>query len=86
MIAPLEDRIAYMGQWLRLTALEAAEQVRLRDQGRAEFWQSHFHRDVADVYQYDLLLNSTLLGEELCAELLAQAARAKRAALLAVNG
>ena len=85
VIAPLEDRIAYMGQWLRLTVEEAAEQVRLRDQGRAEYWQSHFHCDVADVYQYDLLLNSTLLGEELCAELLAQAARAKRAALLA-NG
>ena len=86
VIAPLEERIAYMSQWLRLTALEAAEQVRLRDQRRAEYWQSHFGSDVTDVYQYDLLLNSTLLGEELCAELLAQAARAKRAALLAVNG
>src|SRR5207248_10442653 len=78
VIAPLEERIAYMGQWLRLTVEEASEQVRLRDQRRAEYLQSHFGCRVGDVYQYDLLLNSALLGEELCAELLAQAARAKR--------
>ena len=77
IVAPLEDRIAYMGQWLRLTADEAAEQVRLRDRRRAEFLSTHFHREPADVYQYDLVLNSSLLGEELCAELIAQAARAK---------
>jgi cytidylate kinase len=77
IIAPLEDRVAYMAQWLRLTAAEAAEQVRLRDARRAEFIERHFRRQPADVHQYDLLLNSSLLGEELCAELLAQAARAK---------
>ncbi len=80
VVAPLEERVAYMSQWLRLTEEEAAEQVRLRDGRRAEFLSSHFHRQPADVYQYDLLLNSSLLGEELCAELIAQAARAKLAA------
>ena len=77
VIAPREDRVAYMSQWLRLTLDEAAEQVRLRDQRRADFLKTHFHRDPADLYQYDLLLNSSLLGEERCAELIAQAARAK---------
>jgi hypothetical protein len=77
IIAPLADRVAYMSQWLRLTIEEAAEQVRLRDARRAEFIATHFHRQPNDVYQYDLLLNSSLLGEELCAELIAQAARAK---------
>jgi cytidylate kinase len=85
IVAALEDRVAYMSQWLRLTVEEASEQVRLRDLRRAEFLQTHFHRHVADVYQYDLLLNSTLLGEESCAELLAQAALAKAALLLNVN-
>jgi hypothetical protein len=79
IVAPLADRVAYMSQWLRLTVAEAAEEVRLRDSGRAEFLAAHFHRQPADVYQYDLLLNSSLLGEELCAELIAQAARAKLA-------
>jgi cytidylate kinase len=83
VVAPLEARIAYMSQWLRLSHDEAAEQVRLRDERRAEYIQGHFHRQAADVYQYDLLLNTALLGEELSAELLIQAARSKAAALVA---
>lgn len=83
VVAPLEHRVAYLGQWMRLTAEEAGEEVRLRDQRRAEFLRTHFRRNINDVYQYDLLLNSTLLGEELCSELLAQAARTKLATLLA---
>jgi hypothetical protein len=82
IVAPLADRIAYMSQWLRLTPEQAAEQVRVRDSRRAEFIATHFHRQAGDVHQYDLVLNSSLLGEEQCAELIAQAARAKLAALL----
>jgi cytidylate kinase len=81
LIAPLQDRIAYMTQWLRMTEEEAAAQVRLRDSRRAEFIATHFHRRPGDVYQYDLLLNTSLLGEELTAELIVQAARAKQAVL-----
>jgi cytidylate kinase len=81
VMAPLPDRIAYMSQWLRLTVEEAAEQVRLRDSRRSEFIETHFHRRPSDAYQYDLLLNSSLLGEDLCAQLIATAAQAKLAAL-----
>src|SRR5262249_53602398 len=81
VVAPLADRVAYMSQWLRLTVAEAAERVRLRDSRRAEFLATHFRCQPDDVYQYDLLLNSSLLGEEACAELIVQAARAKQAAL-----
>jgi cytidylate kinase len=80
VVAPLADRIAYMSQWLRLTMEESAEQVQLRDARRAEFISTHFHRQPSDLYQYDLLLNSSRLGEELCAELIVQAAVAKLAA------
>ena len=79
LVAPLPERIAYLSQWLRLTDQEAAECVRLRDARRTEFLATHFHRQPSDVYQYDLLLNSSHLGEELCAELIAQTARAKAA-------
>ncbi len=79
IVAPREDRVAYMSQWLRLTVDEAAEQVRVRDSRRADFLSTHFHRQPGDVYQYDLVLNSSLLGEDLCAELIAQAARTKLA-------
>jgi cytidylate kinase len=81
VMAPLSDRIAYMSQWLRLTVDEAAEQVLLRDSRRAELIATHFQRQVGDVYQYDLLLNSSLLGEELAAGLIVEAARGKWAAL-----
>ncbi len=81
IVAPLPERVAYMAQWLRLTEEEAAARVRLRDDRRADFLSSHFRRQAGDVYQYDLILNSSLLGEELCAELIAQAARARARAL-----
>ncbi len=81
VLAPLDDRIAYLGQWLRLTREEAAERVRLRDRRRVEFLRTHFHTYPNDVYQYDLVLNSSLLGEETCAELIVQAAQAKQALL-----
>jgi cytidylate kinase len=81
IVAPLPDRVAYMSQWMRLTEEEAAEQVRTRDSRRADYISTHFHRKPGDVYQYDLLLNSSFLGEEACAELIAQAARAKLAAM-----
>jgi cytidylate kinase len=81
IVSPLHERIAYMGQWLRLTVEEATERVRLRDERRREFIAANFHRDPNDVHQYDVILNSSLLGEDVCAELIAQAARARAAQL-----
>ncbi len=80
VVAPLEDRVAYMSQWLRMTAEEAAERVRVRDASRNEFLETHFRRRPGDVYHYDLVLNSAALGEESCAELIAHAARVRLAA------
>lgn len=77
IMAPLPDRIAYMAQWLRLTLEDAGIQVNDRDSRRAQFIETHFHRKPADLYQYDLLLNSSLLGEETCAHLIVLAAKAK---------
>jgi hypothetical protein len=81
IVAPLADRIAYLAQWLRLTIEEATEQVRVRDSRRQEFLSTHFHQGLPQSCLYDLVLNSTTLGEGLCADLILQAARAKQAAL-----
>jgi cytidylate kinase len=75
IVAPLPERIAYMGQWLRLSTAEAAERVRQRDERRGEFVTRHFGRAPGEVHQYALVLNSSLLGEDGCAELVVQAAR-----------
>jgi cytidylate kinase len=80
IVAPLGDRIAYMSQWLRLSIEEASERVRVRDERRIDFIRNHFNRQPEDVHQYDLVLNSSLLGEALCGELLVQAAQAVEAA------
>jgi cytidylate kinase len=85
LVAPLADRVAYMSQWLRLTEEEAAEQVSKRDHRRAEFMATHLHRQANDVHQYDMVLNTSLLGEERCAELIVQGARAKAASLVEVK-
>lgn len=77
LIAPLDDRIAYMSQWQRLTADEAAEMVRTRDQRRTDFVATHFHRKPNDPHAFDMVLNTSLLGEERCADLIASAAKAK---------
>ncbi len=83
LVAPVADRVAYMSQWMRLTEEEAAEQVGKRDSRRAEFIATHFHRKPSDVHQYDMVLNTSLLGEERCADLIVQAARAKAALVAA---
>jgi cytidylate kinase len=79
MIAPLKERVAYMSQWLRLPEADAAVRVRDRDERRSDFIRTHFRRDPDDVHFYDLLLNASRLGEDVCAELIAQAARARAA-------
>jgi cytidylate kinase len=77
IVAPEADRIAYMGQWLRLSVEEAAQEVRRRDERRAEFLTQHLGCQPGDPYPYDLVVNSSRLGEEQSAELIAQAARGK---------
>lgn len=81
LIAPVADRIAYVTQWLRFTEEEATEHVRKRDAKRAEFLATHFHRKATDPHQYDLILNTSFLGEELSAELILKAALAKKAGM-----
>jgi hypothetical protein len=77
IIAPKDDRVAYISQWLRLTPEEAAEQVELRDRRRNAFVSTYFRGQTSDPHQFDMILNSSLLGEEACADLIVQAARAK---------
>jgi cytidylate kinase len=86
LVAPLADRVAYIGQCLRLTDEEAEDQVRRRDHRRAEFLSTHFHRRPGDAHQYDMVLNTGFLGEENCAELIVQAAKAKMGALFGLEG
>jgi cytidylate kinase len=81
IVAPLADRIAHMADWSRQTREQAAEQVRIRDERRAEFLFKHFGRRSADPHDFDLVLNSGLLGEETCADVILGALNGKQDAL-----
>ncbi|MCZ2344118.1 MAG: cytidylate kinase-like family protein [Bacteroidales bacterium] len=78
IVAPAEQRMAYLGQWLRLTHDEAARELQLRDQRRTELLRQLSGRQVTDATAYDLVLNSDRLGLETCTELILQTVRAKQ--------
>jgi cytidylate kinase len=86
VVAPLNDRVAYLSQCLRLTLDEARERVRLRDARRSDYLSTYLHRPPSDVYGYDLVLNTSSLGEDLCADLVLQAARAKARQRFGIEG
>lgn len=78
VVAPLADRIAHMADWSRLTREAAADLVRQRDEQRAEFLLKHFGRRSTDTYDFDLVLNSGLLLEEACADVILSALNGKQ--------
>ncbi len=76
LIAPRDDRIAYIRQTLRLTFEEAQCEVAARDAQRLEFLQRHFRAE-GDLTAFDIILNSSSLGSEVCVELILAALMGK---------
>ena len=77
VIAKDSDRIAFLSQIERLTPQEAERFMRETDEQRRKFVRDYFHRNSEDVHEYDLVLDSSALGEECCAELVVNAFRGK---------
>ena len=77
IVAPLESRIAYIGETQRLTRTEASIELQSRDDLRAQFIDRTFRRAPTDLYSYDLLLNSTRLGVEACARAIVETIKFK---------
>lgn len=78
VISPLDARVAYMAQELRLTRPEAVEEVRARDERRAAFLDQTLAMDVADPTAYDVVVNSDRLGIEGAAQFVGWAVRTKQ--------
>ena len=78
IIAPLEARVAYMAQELRLTRPEAVEEVRARDERRAIFLDRTLALDPSDLTAYDVVVNSDRLGVEGSAQFVGWAVRTKQ--------
>ncbi len=79
IIAKDLDRVVYLSQLERLTPQEAERYMRETDEQRKKFVRDYFHRDNTDAHEYDLVLDSSTLGEECCAELIVAAVRGKEA-------
>lgn len=74
LVAPRKTRAEREREKLGLADEGAgASHVDKVDALRAEFVRSHFHKDVADVHHYDLVLNTERFSVSQCAELIVAA-------------
>lgn len=77
IIAPFEDRASYISQYDRLTLEDSKDKVRNSDERRVEFLHGHFKNVMNEPYCYDLVLNSSRLGEDCTIQTIIQATRIK---------
>jgi cytidylate kinase len=86
IVAPLADRIAWIRQLHRFTSDQATEFIQRQDRRRANVLDTHFRRPSKDPALYDLVLNSSRLGELGCEQLIALAVEQKRDMMLSSQG
>jgi hypothetical protein len=77
IVAPMENRIAYIAQINRLSLADAKQFVVEKDRARQEFLAEKLHVEPTDLSEYDLVINTLQLGVEASARLIASAAREK---------
>jgi cytidylate kinase len=77
VVAPLEDRVAYIGQWLRLSRAEAQAELATRDEKRIQYLLGFLGHMPNDLTDYDFILNSSRLGMDLCTNLVLETLQAK---------
>ena len=78
IVATVSQRVANLQQRFRLTDAEALAEMERRDRRRRELRQLLTGQIHESLYDYDLILNTSRLSIETCAQLIAQAARAKQ--------
>lgn len=78
ILAPLEDRVTWIRQIHRLTRDQAMDFIQRQDKQRAGMLDAHFRKSARDNIVYDMMLNSSRLGELGCASVIAEAARQKQ--------
>jgi len=77
IVAAESDRIAYVAQWERFTAVAAQAHIREREQARRNFHLEKFGVDPDPEWHYDMVLNTSELGVESCAQLIVAAVKLK---------
>lgn len=77
VVSPMENRIAFISQYDRCTSQAATQKVIFNDQKRLEYIKKNFPEGEQDSCDYDLLMNSSNLGEDCCVQVINQAIRSK---------
>ncbi len=62
VVAPLEQRIAYVMQREGLNRESAQARIHYKDSGRARYLQTQYHQSPADPLLYDLVINTAVLS------------------------
>ncbi len=83
VIAPLEERIAYVMQREGLDRGAAQARIQLKDRDRTHFLASEHHQNAQDAHLYDLVVNTGVLDLESVVDLLALAFERKATRLIA---
>jgi cytidylate kinase len=73
LVASRQDRIAFIVKERGLDPAEAAGFVEDTDRERHRFIKDHFRKDVTDPLIYDMVLNTSRLSVEECADLVVEA-------------
>jgi cytidylate kinase len=76
VVADLGDRVHRVAKKRGLSEDAAMDQVERVDQQRGAFVANHFHRDILDAHNFDLVVNTSRLTPAACAELAVRALRA----------
>jgi cytidylate kinase len=70
IVAPLQERIAYVALRENLDAASARERIQLKDHDRSRYLQTVHHRDVNDPMLYDLVINTGFLSLDRAVDLI----------------
>jgi cytidylate kinase len=85
VVADLGERVQRLAAELHVSEDKALSFVQRIDRDRAQFVARHFHRDVHDVHNFDLVLNASRLTASACADAAVQALRDLEHAAAAVS-
>lgn len=81
VVAPLNQRIAYVARRESLTPAEAQQRIQQRDQERRRYLATTYRALPDDAHLYDIIVNTAVLEFDSCVEIITRALDSKSARL-----
>lgn len=86
IVAPLEQRIAYVMRREGISYEDARTRIQVKDQDRTRYLQDVYHRKPGDAVLYDITLNTAILSLDQVVDLICTALQQKATRLQIVTG